>query len=139
MCLIFVQIKYITPRVSINVNCQLGSLWYINAGLSVVTNVGSSSSKEWTEGREYVRNLCVCSVIQLCLCDPMDCSLPGFSVSGIFQARILVWIASSYFRGFSWPKDQTQVSCIACRFFTTGPVRSKRGNLYTCLSILLWT
>ena len=72
--------------------------------------------------------ICVCSVIQLCLCDPMDCSLPGFSVSGIFQARILAWIASSYFRGFSWPKDQTQVSYIACRFFTTGPPAKQKGK-----------
>ena len=55
-------------------------------------------------------------VVQLCLtlCDPMDCSLPGSSVHGILQARILQWVALPFSRGFSQPRDQTQVSCI-CR------------------------
>ena len=47
----------------------------------------------------------------------MDCSLPGFSVHGIFQARVLEWVAISFSRGSSWPRDQTQVSCIAGRRF----------------------
>ena len=46
------------------------------------------------------------------LCDPMDCSLPGSSVHGIFQARVLEWVAISFFRRSSWPRDRTQVSCI---------------------------
>ena len=41
----------------------------------------------------------------------MDCSLPGISVHGIFQARILEWVAISYSRGSSWPKDRTHISC----------------------------
>ena len=43
-------------------------------------------------------SLCSCSVAQLCptLCDPMDCSLPGSSVHGIFQTRILEWVAVSF-------------------------------------------
>ena len=49
----------------------------------------------------------------LTLCDPMDCSLPGASVHGIFQARGLQWVASSFSRGSSWPRDLTQVSHIA--------------------------
>ena len=51
---------------------------------------------------------------RLTLCDPMDCSLPGSSVHGIFQARILVWVTMSPWRGSSWPRDQTWVSCISC-------------------------
>ena len=47
------------------------------------------------------------------LCDPMDCSLPGSSVHGIFQARILEWVATSYSKGSSWPRDRTCVSCIS--------------------------
>ena len=39
------------------------------------------------------------------LCDPLDCSPPGSSVHGIFQARILKWIAISSSRGSSWPRD----------------------------------
>ena len=49
----------------------------------------------------------------LTLFDPMDCSSPGSSVHGIFQARILEWVAISSSRGFSWPRDQTHVSCIS--------------------------
>ena len=54
----------------------------------------------------------------LTLCDPMDYSLPGFSLLGIFQARILEWVAISFSKGFSWPRDGSRVSCIAGRFFT---------------------
>ena len=37
----------------------------------------------------------------------MDCNLPGSSVHGIFQARVLEWVAISFSRGHSWPRDQT--------------------------------
>ena len=48
----------------------------------------------------------------------MDCSLPGSSVHGILQARILEWIVMPSSRRSSQSRDQTQVSCIAGRFFT---------------------
>ena len=51
------------------------------------------------------------------LCNPMDCSLPGSSVHGIFQARILEWVAISFSWGSSQPRDRTQVSCIVGRCF----------------------
>ena len=54
----------------------------------------------------------------LTLCDPMDCSPPGSSVHRILQARILEWVAIPFSRGSSQPRDRTQVSCIAGRFFT---------------------
>ena len=56
-------------------------------------------------------------VAQSCptLCDPVDCNLLGFSVHGILQARILEWIAISFSRGSSRPRDRTQVSCIGGR------------------------
>ena len=46
-------------------------------------------------------------VTQSCptLCDPMDCSLPGSSIHGIFQARVLEWVAISFSRGSSRPRD----------------------------------
>ena len=62
---------------------------------------------------------CVCVLVtQLCptLCNPMDCSSPGSSVLGILQARILEWVAIPFSRS-SWPRNQTQVSCIAGRLF----------------------
>ena len=43
----------------------------------------------------------------------MDCSLPGASVHGTLQTRILEWVAIPFSRGSSQPKDQTHVSCIA--------------------------
>ena len=58
-------------------------------------------------------------VAQSCptLCDPVNCSPPGSFVLGIFQARILEWVAISFSRGTSQPKDRTQVSHIAGRRF----------------------
>ena len=57
---------------------------------------------------------CCCSVSKLCppLCGPVDCRPPGCSVHGISQARILEWIAISYSRESSHPRDWTHVSCI---------------------------
>ena len=52
------------------------------------------------------------------LCDPVDCSLPGSSIRGILQARVLEWGAISFSRGSSQPRDQTWVSCIVGRRFT---------------------
>ena len=74
--------------------------------------------------------MCVCEhtcthtlITQSCptLCDLMNCSLPGSSVHGILQAGILEWVATSFSRGSSQPRNQTPVSCIAGRFFTTEP------------------
>ena len=50
---------------------------------------------------------CCCLVTKMCstLCNPMDCSLPGSSVYGISQASILEWVAISFFRGSSQPRD----------------------------------
>ena len=52
------------------------------------------------------------------LCDPMNCNLPGSSVHWILQARILEWVAVSFSRESSQPRDQTQVSRIAGGFFS---------------------
>ena len=82
-------------------------------------------------------------VTQSCptLCDPMDCSPPGSSVHGIFQARILEWVAISFSRGSSQPRDGTQVSCTAGRFFTDWATREAHfpySNNFE-LSWFLWT
>ena len=50
----------------------------------------------------------------LLFCNPMDCSPPGSSVSGILQARILEWVVIPFSRGSSQPRDWTWVSCISC-------------------------
>ena len=64
----------------------------------------------------------------LTLCDPMDCSLPGSSVHGIFQATVLEWIAISLCRGSSQPRDRTWVSCILDRRFTVWATREVPGS-----------
>ena len=63
-------------------------------------------------------------------CDPMDYSLPGSSVHGILQARILEWVAIPFSRGIPEFRDWSWVSCIAGRFFT---IRATREAPYLCL------
>jgi len=71
-------------------------------------------------------------VIQWCLtlCNPMDCSLPGSPVHGIYQARILEWVAFPFSRGSSQPRDRTQVSCITGGFFTIWATREVPGLFF---------
>ena len=64
------------------------------------------------------------------LCDLMDCSLPGSSIHGIFQARVLEWVTISFSRGSSPPRDQTQVSRIAGRCFTFWATRGGCVEVY---------
>ena len=80
-------------------------------------------------------------VTQSCrtLCDPMDSSLPGSAVHGIFQARILEWAAISFSRGSSQPRDQTCVSCIADRRFTIWATREAHFDKMISLSQRLYT
>ena len=62
-------------------------------------------------------------VAQSCptLCDPMDCSLPGSSVHGILQARILEWGAISFSRGSSQPRDRTWSPALEADTLTSEP------------------
>ena len=86
-------------------------------------------------------------VAQSCptVCDPMDCSLLwDSSIHGIFQARVLEWVAISFCRGSSWPRDRTWVSRIVGRRFTIWATREdsdfwqiphKRFSNYCVLSV----
>ena len=99
---------------------------------------GSSQPRDWAQvsciagrfftswaTREAPVREWMSEVTQLCLtlCDPMDCSLPGSSVHGIFQAIVLEWIAISFSRGSSQPRERTQVSRIVDRCFTVWATR----------------
>ena len=66
-----------------------------------------------------------CLIAKSCpiLCDPMDWSLPGCSVYGISQTRVLEWVVIFFSRGSSRPRDWIRTSCIADRLFTTEPAR----------------
>ena len=76
----------------------------------------------------YMQSVCMhAKLLQLCpaFCDPMDCSPPGSSVPGIFQAKILDWVAISFSRASFQLRDRTRVSCTSCtagRFFTPEPL-----------------
>ena len=100
---------------------------YIQSSLTLCSSknaeVGSHFLLQGTCICVYIHMWCVCalcSFMKLCLtlCNPMDCSPPGSSVHGIFQVRILKWVAISFSRGSSCPRDGTQASCITGRFFT---------------------
>ena len=65
----------------------------------------------------------------------MDCSLSGSSVHGIFQARVLEWIAISFSKGSSWPRNWTRASHIAGRCFTVWATREDSRISYKCTYI----
>ena len=64
----------------------------------------------------------------------MDCSLPGFFIHSIFQARVPEWVAISFSRESSQPRDQTQVSHIAGRRFTLWVTREALTGLEDTLN-----
>ena len=69
-----------------------------------------------TGGLQYIVNTCIVKVAQSCptLCDPMD-----YTVHGILQARVLEWVVIPFSRESSQPRDRTQISQTAGRFFTS--------------------
>ena len=73
--------------------------------------------------------------------DPVDYSMPGCSVHGILQARILEWVAISFSRVSSQPRDWTCVSYVSCvgEFFTTGATWEAQDLLYGFLFFFLKT
>ena len=73
-----------------------------------------------------LHNYCVLSHVWL-FCEPVDCSLPGSFVHGILQIRILEFVGMPFSRGSSWPRDWTQVSHTAGRFFTIWATRLSLG------------
>ena len=94
-------------------------------GLQRVEHNWATEQQQQKENSNYNSEVKWSEVAQSCptLCDPMDCSLSGSSVHGIFQARVLEWIAISFSRGSSRPRNQTRVSCIARRRFTVWATR----------------
>ena len=80
---------------------------------------------------------CLATKLFLTLCDPVDSSPLGCSVHGISQARILEWVAISFSRGSSWPRDKTHISWLAGGFFTTEPPEkpSQMKLAQSCLTL----
>ena len=82
-------------------------------GLNPVSHTAGRFFTFWAT-REASKTKCLHSKSCPTLCDPMDCSLPGSSVHRIFQVRIQEWVAISFFRGSSQPRDQTHIPCVSC-------------------------
>jgi len=91
----------------------------------------------WCVVYKNIKSLCCMCVLvaQLCATNPIDYSLPGFSLHGILQAKILEWVAMPFPRGSSWPRDRTWVSCIAGRFFTVRATREAHYVVYLKLKL----
>ena len=86
-------------------------------------------------------SVCACLVAQWSrtLCNSMNCNPPGSSVHGVFQARILDWVAISFSKGSCWSRDRASalwVFCHASGIFTTEPLGSLDSSV-TCLKISL--
>ena len=83
------------------------------------------------DGFNYMKSLKVKLLAQSCLilCDSMDCSPPGSSLHGILQARVLEWVAISFSKGSSWPRDRTPVSHIPGRRFNLWATREAHEEL----------
>ena len=119
------QMKILTKQRSINYN-RLGhgcdSVYQMEA-------LGMTFSSLWES--EKMAHLCPT------LCDPMDCSLPGFSVHGILQARILEWVAIPFSRRSSQPRDWTRIFCTAGRFFTVWDTKGRRNSPQPCVAVFV--
>ena len=89
-------------------------LVFLMLSINLAFSLSLSLESEW-----------VSEVAQSCptLCNPMDCSLPGSSLHGSLQARVLEWAAISFSRGSSWPRDRTWVSRIPGRHFNLWATR----------------
>ena len=70
----------------------------------------------------------------------MEYSLPGSFVHGILHERILEWVAISFSRGTSWPRDRAWISCIAFRFFTIQDTREALiwSNTNLTHKVMIW-
>ena len=86
--------------------CLIFSLWWYLFNIYYLLSIFSFpilSISITTPAAAATKSLQLC----LTLCDSMDCSLPGSSVHGILQAKILEWVPMPSYRGPSWPRNQT--------------------------------
>ena len=103
--------------------CNAGEVDYVS-----ITMLSRSETKTQVSKTLVCNKSMACGeskVVQSCptLCDPMDSSLPRSSIHGIFQATVLEWVAISFSRRSSQPRDRTQVSRVVGRHFTIWATR----------------
>ena len=84
-----------------NIHTKIHTLW-------TIFTVKCGIQQLHTKQHGCIANIMICQWVKsLWLCNPMVCSPPGSSIHGIFQARVLEWVAISFSRESSWPRDQT--------------------------------
>ena len=97
-------------------------LFILNCFSGPSCTAGITRAGPWWSSEVKVTQSCVT------FCYPMDCRTTGSCVHGILQARLLEWVAISFSRGSSWPRDWNLVSCIAGRFFTIWATREAQDS-----------
>ena len=105
-CCFFIPIFSLSPHFTISV---------LNVFLTTLILPWVYLSYSWNIVKVYWVRF---AQLRLTLCNTMDCSPPGSSVHGIFQARILEWFAIPFSRGSSWPRDRIQIFHVTGRLFT---------------------
>ena len=119
------------PLIHSSIQKELLNNWVLQGNCEVTRQKGHVQWA-WSSVQNLLRGAkWSCSVVSDC--DPVNCSLPGSYAHGIFQARVLDWVAISFSRGSSGPRDQTRVSRIAGRRFTVWAPREVRGARGTIL------
>ena len=110
-CSAFFIVQFSHPYITTGETIAFTRWTFVDTVMSLLFNM--LSEVKWSE------------VAQSCptLCYPTDCSLLHSSVYGIFQARVLEWVAISFSRGSSWPRNRTQISHTVGRRFTSWATR----------------
>ena len=116
---------------SFPITCSFLTCWlnFMMHNPKIQTHKNTDIGKDYVQNGYTVRSyrisqgvcvcVCVCVCVWVCaqlpptLRDPMQCSLPNSSVHGIFQPKILEWVAILYFRGSSLPRGWTWLSCVS--------------------------
>ena len=135
------QSRYLAnwKKVSVSLEIHTKSSFFL---LRVVNHRNASCYCRQTYGNKSVCVcVCVCVLITqscLTLCDPRDCILPGSSVHGFLQARILEWVTIPFSRGTFWPRDRIWVSWITSGFFTIWAIREAQQKYTFIQTSNLW-
>ena len=117
----FISLLFTKLRLCLFLDKKKKKNWIVNMPLD---------SLDWIQGQKAYKKIMWREVAQSCptLCDPIDCSVPGSSVHGIFQAIVLEWIAISFSRGSSQPRAGTRVPRFVDRRFTVWATREVKVN-----------
>ena len=117
-CVLITHELWVIPRTLFSFSHLFNEIVTNKFSVELITRSPASGSPEAEAKMEISARdvLEACMRAQLCLtvCGPLDCSLPGLSVPGILQARIMEWVAISFSMVSSWLRDWTHISYVFC-------------------------